>query len=377
MRSERVTYATGGFLVFVALLAFSIITLSNKKAEAQKEGSPALRDVIEGAKKEGVLRLQWLSGNLSDAGLRAIVAAMNRRYKTNIRLEFTPGPDMQQMYSKITQEKASRLASSTDVNLMTGQHVARSLKVDLWKRVDWDAILERPAPTDAIVNRVAPEGVAMMIGSAVVGITYNTNLIKGSDIPVSMEDVFKPKWQGKIASTPYATGLYHFAAPDMLGYDYMKNYTQRLAKHIGGLFSCTDVPRISSGEFLMMVFDCGSYSTLQYKKRGAPVDSTPIKEATRINYFYMGVPVHATHPNAGTLLIAFLHTREAQDLLWESASLDLHFYPETHSRKVVLKAINAGTKVMLDTAERHLKIGTEELVRINDEFIKILREGGR
>ena len=43
----------------------------------------------------------------------------------------------------------------------------------------------------------------------------------------------------------------------------------------------------------------------------------------------------------------------------------------------MLKAINAGTKVMLDTAERHLKIGTEELVRINDEFIKILREGGR
>lgn len=377
MRLNRATYSANGFLVFIALLSFSVITLSNKKAEAQEQRSPALREVIEGVKKEGVLRLQWLSGNLGDAGLRTIVVAMNRKYKTNIRLEFTPGPDMQQMHSKITQEKAAGLASSTDVNLMTGQHVARSLKAGLWRKFDWDAILERPAPTDAVVNRVAPEGVAVIIGSAVVGITYNTNLVKADDIPVSIEDVFKPKWKSKIASTPYATGLYHFAARDMLGYDYMKNYTERLAKQIGGLFSCTAVPRIGTGEYLMMVFDCGDYSTLQYKKRGAPVDSTTVKEATRINYFYMGVPIHASHPNAGALLIAFLHTREGQDLLWEFASLDLHIYPESYSRKPISKVTAAGGKVMLDTAERHLKVGTEELVRINDEFIKILREGGR
>ena len=192
-----------------------------------------------------------------------------------------------------------------------------------------------------------------------------------------MEDVFKPKWKGKIASTPYATGLYHFAAKDMLGYGRMKNYTQRLAEHIGGLFSCSNIPRISSGEFVMMVFDCGGYAALQYKKRGAPVDSATIEEISRINHFYMGVPVNAEHPNAGTLLIAFLHTPEGQDLLWDSARLDLHIYPESNSRKQVLKIFNTGGKVLLDTAQRDLKMGTEELARIQREFSKILKAGGR
>lgn len=163
----------------------------------------------------------------------------------------------------------------------------------------------------------------------------------------------------------------------MLGYDAMKHYTERLAQHIGGLFSYTDVPRIGSGEFAMIVFDCGSYSTLTYKKRGAPVDSTTIREATRINHFYMGVPVHAEYPNAAALLTAFLHTQEGQGLLWEVARLDLHIYPESHSRKQVLKVINARGKVMLDTVERDLKLGHEEMTRTRDEFVKILKQGGR
>ena len=46
-----------------------------------------------------------------------------------------------------------------------------------------------------------------MIASRVIGITYNTNLVKGEDIPASMEDVFKPKWKGKVVSTPFGVGM--------------------------------------------------------------------------------------------------------------------------------------------------------------------------
>ena len=243
----------GSFLLILS----SVSLLARPQVVEAQARSPALEKVIEGTKKEGALKIQWLAGRLDgEAGLRPMIATMNKRYGTNVKLQFTPGPDFPTMLNKISQEKAAGLPSSTDINLMAASHTAEGLKSGLLRKIDWGSILERPAPSDANVNRVAPEGAAVMIASRVIGITYNTNLVKGDDIPVSMEDVFKPKWKGKIVSTPFAVGLVQFAAKDMLGYEYMKNYTQRFTRQIGGLTACSNVDRISSGEFAMMVFDC-------------------------------------------------------------------------------------------------------------------------
>lgn len=356
---------------FLVILAFLGI---NTSTSAQTRPA-ALQKVIEEAKREGTLKLQWLGGRLDgDAGLRPMVAAMNKMYGTNIKLQYTPGPEFSKMLNKITQEKAAGAPSSTDINLMTSNHVAEGTKNGVLKKMDWASILERPAPSDANANRIAPDGTAVMIASRVVGITYNSGLVKGDDVPDNMEDVFKPKWKGKIASTPFATGLYQFAAKDMLGYEYMKNYTVRLANQVGGLIACNAVDRVSSGEFAMMVFDCGHDDAFRYQKRGAPVGHVTPKEIARINLLYMGVPVHAEHPNAATLFINFMNTREGQALQWEHARHDLHIYPEANTRKPVQRVVDARGKLALDTVERELAIGHEDLIRIRDEFVKILKE---
>jgi ABC-type Fe3+ transport system substrate-binding protein len=163
----------------------------------------------------------------------------------------------------------------------------------------------------------------------------------------------------------------------MLGYEHMKNYTQRLAKHIGGLIECASIDRIGSGEFAMLVFDCGHDDTYRYQKRGAPVAHATVKEIARINLLYMGVPVHAQHPNAAALFINFLETREGQRLQWEHARHDLHIYPDAQTRKAVQKVLEARGKLALDSVEREMSVGHEEVNRIRDEFVKILKERGK
>jgi len=339
---------------------------------------PGLQKAIEEAKKEEVLKIQWLAGRLDgEAGLRPMIAAMNKMYGTDVKLQFTPGPNFPIMLNKIAQEKAGGLPSSTDINLMTSSHVVEGTKNGVLKKLDWDSILERPSPRDVQASRVAPQGTAVMIASRIVGIPYNTNLVKGDDVPVSMEDVFKPKWKGKVASTPFATGLYQFAAKDMLGYERMKDYTQRLAKHIGGLIECASIDRIGSGEFAMLVFDCGHDDTYRYQKRGAPVAHATIKEIARINLLYMGVPVHAQHPNTAALFINFLQTQEGQRLQWEHARHDLHIYPDAQTRKPVEKVLEARGKLALDSVEREMSVGHEEVNQIRIEFEKILKERGK
>ena len=370
----QMVYSFGGLFFSFSVL---LLLVMGQAASAQTR-SPALQNVIEGAKKEGVLKIQWLAGRLDgEAGLRPIVAEMNKMYGTNVKIQFTPGPNFPVMLNKITQEKAAGQPSSTDINIMTSNHVVEGTKNGVLRKMDWESILERPAPAGTDVSRVATGGTAVMLASRIVGIPYNTNLVKGDDIPVSMEDVFKPKWKGKIASTPFATGLYQFAAKDMLGYEYMKNYTIRLAGHIGGLIECASIDRISSGEFAMLVFDCGHDDTLRYQKRGAPVAHATVKEIARINLLYLGIPVHAQHPNAAALFINFMDTRAGQALQWERGGHDLHIYPEAQTRKAVQKVIDARGKLALDTVEREMSLGHEEINRIRDEFVKILKERGR
>src|SRR5262245_14965943 len=371
----------GQYLSRLICVLTQVVTLILFTAFQPSKGlarSAELEKVIEGAKTEGSLRLQWLAGRLDgEAGLRPMIAAMNKRYGTSVKLQYTPGPDFPTMLNKITQEKAAGLTSSTDISLMAASHSAEGLKTGLLRKLDWGAILERPAPSDANINRVAPEGVAVMIASRVIGITYNTNLVKGGDIPASMEDVFKPKWKGKIVSTPFGVGLTQFAAKDLLGYEYMKNYTQRLARLIGGLTACSNVDRVSSGEFAMMVFDCGQDDTLRYQKRGAPLGHATVKEVAATIQLHMGVPVHAQHPNAAALFINFMSTEEGQALQWEYARHDLHIYPEAHTRRSLQKVAEAHGKFGIGTVERELMLGLEETNRIRAEFQKILKEGGQ
>jgi ABC-type Fe3+ transport system substrate-binding protein len=366
--------ASASFLLILSSVSF----LARAHVVEAQARSPALEKVIEGAKKEGVLKIQWLAGRLDgEAGMRPMIAAMNKRYGTNVKLQFTPGPDFPTMLNKISQEKTAGLPSSTDISLMAASHTAEGLKTGLLIKLDWGSILERPAPSDANVNRIAPEGVAVMIASRVIGITYNTNLVKGDDIPVSIEDVFKPKWKGKIVSTPFGVGLTQFAARDLLGYEYMKNYTQRFARQVGGLTACSNVDRVSSGEFTMMAFDCGQDDTLRYQKRGAPLGHAIIKEVAATVQLHMGVPMHAQHPNAAILFINFMSTAEGQALQWEHARHDLHIYPEAHTRKALQKVAEAHGKFGIGTVERELMLGLEETNRIRVEFQKILKEGGR
>jgi iron(III) transport system substrate-binding protein len=281
------------------------------------------------------------------------------------------------MLNKVTQEKAAGVPASSDIVLLVSNNVAEGVRAGVLRKMNWASILERPAPSGANVNRISPGGFAVMVASRIAGITYNSSQVKGADIPTSMEDVFNPKWKGKLASTTFATGFYHFAPKDVLGYEVVKNYVQRLAKQIGGLIACNAVDRISSGEFAMLVFDCGQDDALRYQKRGAPVGFTTVKEATRINLMYMGIPVNAEHPNTAALFINFLNTREGQALQWEHARHDLHIYPESETRKLVEKVLAGKGKLALDTVERDEELGHEEISRYRDEFIKILKESGR
>jgi ABC-type Fe3+ transport system substrate-binding protein len=109
----------------------------------------------------------------------------------------------------------------------------------------------------------------------------------------------------------------------------------RLKPQIGGFIGCNSLDKIASGEFAMLIFDCGRDATIRYQRRGAPMGHAVPKEIVRNNVINLGVPTNADHPNVGKLFIAFQHTKVGQKLLWTHGAYDLQIYPGSRSKKLV------------------------------------------
>ena len=336
--------------LFVSALLFPPLLSTDVSAR-----SAALEKVIAGAKKEGAMKVLWTEGHFGgDVGLRDMVDAMNKRYGTNVKLQFTQGRSFPANLGRLTQEYKAKQKSSTDIFLGSGSHMFSGGKTGLLQKVDWNALIERPAPKKASFERVNPDGVGVAVASRVVGIVYNKNLVKGDDIPTSIEDVLKPKWKGLVATTPYVTGFYQFAAPDVFGEKFMLDYSRRLKPQIGGFFSCNSLDKLASGEFAMLIFDCGKDATVRYQRRGAPLEHAVPKEIVRNNIINLGVTSNADHPNVGKLFIAFTQTKEGQELLWKHGAYDLEVYPGSRSGKLVaeMREKYPNAKFLFSTVQR-------------------------
>ena len=109
-----------------------------------------LGEIIEGAKKEGNLRGQWGQNSFGGSeGFQEILAGMNKKYKLNLKGQYTPGPDMQRLMLRVIQEAAAGQPASTDVYLGNSQAIFDGLKANLFTNMTFDKFIE---------NKPKPEG---------------------------------------------------------------------------------------------------------------------------------------------------------------------------------------------------------------------------
>jgi iron(III) transport system substrate-binding protein len=332
------------------VLAFAFLVAAHVPAAY----ADTLADLIKGAKKETTFKAQWSASTLRGSkGLKKIIGVVNKKYGLNLKPKYTPGPNMQRMMGKIQREQTAGQPASSDVYVGNAQAMLDALKAKTnpLKSIKWADLLDRPLKPESGFNPIVSGGIAMAYASTLVGVTYNSDMVKGDDIPRSLKDTLNPKWKGKIASTPYAAGMREFAMPGLLGLEAMREYTKKLSKQIGGLMRCGEMDRITSGEFLMLVLSCGDQYVNLAKRRGVPLGYALMNEAVVSHTRYVGVPKNSSAPNAAALFATYLETVEGQKLLWELDGYDLHLYPESHMKKSLDQARAAGAKIAINSPE--------------------------
>ena len=363
MRRFPAATATAAALVVAA--AFAAPALAQGVAM-----SPALRQLAAAADKEGTLLLTWSSGTMGGSnGAKAFEDAINKAYGTKIRIRWAPGPAMPAVGSQIAMRFGSGLSSPTDVYMAFSRNMAQLLKHDMFQSAAWREFNPERL-TDAVVER----NTYVKVVSSTLGWSYNAKLTKSR--PEKLEDFLKPEWKGKVATTSFASGFDQIGAKDAWGLERTVAFARRFSQQVGGFMRCNESERLSTGEFIALVTDCGGDAARDAMKTGAPLERVVAPDVQLISYFYFAVPKNAEHPSAGKLFTVFAASKEGQQVIREQTAGDLHLYPESIIGKDV-RAVEAKHGFKFKHADIAWQTTNEEGNAAQQQVEKILQRDGK
>src|SRR5579862_7566180 len=305
---------------------------SAPESSSGAQASPAsasLQAVIDGARREGQITLVWGEGTVGGSeGAKQLVAGLNKRFGLNITLNFTLGPSMPDMGAKILQEFQTNRSASSDVFIGSEAPFPPLMAAKALEAIDWGSWA--PDVKDANLLGVS-DGQAAKITSRTPGITYNSSHVSADAVPKTMQDLLKPEFKGRIASTTYGAMFDRLASDELWGGQTTIDYVTKLSAQVGGLIRCGEIERIASGEFDLFALDCGASDALRGQSKGAPTAQFIPTDAAALVYWYAGVPKNAAHPNAAKLFIDYLMSREGQDIEYQTTFEDQYMVPGSHS----------------------------------------------
>jgi ABC-type Fe3+ transport system substrate-binding protein len=317
-------------------LILSLATLALAGAASAQSVSPELAKVIEAAKTEKELDLanggEVLGGTMMADRVKD---GMKKMFAIDFDMRVTPGGPMGVVGNKIATEFRAGQPASTDAWVGAAPQVVPLMKLDMFHVVAWDKLLP---------NRIRPElieanGTALRLTTGVPGILYNKKI--GADFAKvkTLDDLLKPEYKGKYATTTFAAAFDVLAAKSVWGEAKTIDYVEKLAKNAGGLINCGDTGRLVSGEYPALALDCG----------GGAINNPTFKDHVALQVvadnaqnrpYYILVPKNARHPNLAILYTVYMSTPEGQAITAHSWGNDLYEYEGTERNKF-MKALEA------------------------------------
>ena len=229
----------------------------------------------------------------------------------------SPGGSQNTFTAQLIKEAEAGVTPSSDLLRGTTATLPLANRAGVLEVVDWEQFLP------GRINNRALGGVdyARAGSTRIGGVQYNTDLVPPDAVPQTMEDLLDPRWDGLLASTSYAA-VWDRASIGVDGsWDAPKaarilGILTELVEigNIAGIVQCGEDTRIVSGEFAMLVFNCGDNSTRRLKAEGAPIDFAYLPAVSNVTHSYVSLVKGAQYPASAKLHQIFVQTEEGQAL---------------------------------------------------------------
>lgn len=146
-------------------------------------------------------------------------------------------------------------------------------------------------------------------------VTYNTDKVKGDDIPRSWEDLLKPQWADQILmvdprNAPQTTALL-LILQETFGEDFLDRLKAQRPRFISSTVPGSQMLAAGEASLLIPNLRMVSYSLIE---QGAPLDDVTPTPVTGWGSL-LSITKDAPNPNAARLLTSFILSREGQEVL--------------------------------------------------------------
>ncbi len=268
-------------------------------------GSAMAQDKLAAAKQEGKLVIY---GSLESGIMDEVEKAFTKKY--GIPIEYYRAASNKTLDRVLTETRAGRVQADVVVT--------NRGPMLLLKKENLFAKYVSPEAENFPDDVKDPDGLLSPIyRQVIVGILYNTKLVKPEEAPKSLEDLLSPRWQGKWVmpdpSRHFTTGAWLNNFDKLYGKQSMEMIKKMAAaKPILVESFIPSAQKIISGEaqagitYLKYVYIFG--------KEGAPLDYVRLPQYLADGH-NIGITAKAPHPNAARLFEDFFISREGMQIL--------------------------------------------------------------
>ncbi|MBI4334111.1 MAG: extracellular solute-binding protein [Chloroflexi bacterium] len=286
----------------------------------------ALAQVIEGARKEGVIAGR-LSTNLNIPLQQRLVQEIEEAYGVRLRLEYTAAKGYAKEAATVLGEYKAGI-SIQDLTTFSGGNMMKLIDAGAIQPVDWLPLLPQGTPPDIIL----PGGFGVNVYTQFNGIIYNPGKVAAGEVPKTWRDLAHPKWKGRIGIRDARSDWVFLAY--LRGWDESLETLRAIMKNkpiVGEPSSLQN--RYEIGEIDLYQGMSNDTQRLELKKVPAKFTSLDFSGHTSI---YVLVTRYAQHPNAAKLVAAYLAGPKGLKIRLEAGGGTL-FYPGNSEHDLALK----------------------------------------
>lgn len=295
--------------ILAATLITAALVLPVRPAAA---ASPAL---IDAARKEG--SVVWYTGFLVNQLVVPVAKAFEAKY--GVKVEYTRLNSADIMLRVTNEAAAGRMAS----DVFDGSNFVPLYRAGHADKFTPDSLADYgPGFGD-------PGGLWVATNSNYLTLAYNTDLVKASDVPLTLDALLDPRWKGKMGMTtsmnptggPGFVGAVLGTKGEKAGMAYLEKLAAQEIRNVPANQRVV-LDQTIAGERPIALMTFNHHSVISAKK-GAPVAWAKFDPvvATRT---YASVTRGGPHPNAGRLLVDFLMSREGQALFAAAGYIPNH-----------------------------------------------------
>ncbi len=332
-------------ILATSLAAFAFVTGGCfGKNDASAAPNSSLNEVIQLAQKEGELNI--LQSGFGDPQMwNKIQAAINAKYRINIRLIGRPGPSSSSLTPRLIEEVRAGRKPSSDIVLSPPIQQMALDKNEAATPVNWRE-LDPSIPLAAATK----SGTGLMVGGSLITAVYNTNLVSRASAPKTLSDLRDRRYKGLIATSPYAGAWPPLAAA--LGLNEVESFLKEIASNgnLKGFIPLTDQQRIASGEFGILLFADSRARSDALIAQGAPLETTTLGVNAAFT-FAVNIIKGSSSPNLAKLVGLFLASREGQAILSEYMNYESAYLPGSSTYEALHAAQKRGEKIVIENEE--------------------------